>query len=407
MNQYFGLDTLMASNGITNAETFMAYYIQVLSRRESQNLNVEGFEEWGIPQIDFTYKMLEAEQHVSVMATYVDLNSDPIPLGTKGFRTLEGSIPRMKARWELGENDYRKQMIVLKDLQIAATFTNQSPAESVQRYLQDLLFGGMSEIQDAHIGSMSYQVGQMKSEGKVALTDANNPRGIQNIEFSANIPAANVTTLTGNYRWFTNDNKTEEGNTSDPVNDLKGLVRDWKDAHPGEACAVEVNETSFFEDMKHSKWQIALGYAIAPDLIKYAGVGDPGKATAAAIAATAGDDTIKAAFKNVIGADQVLYNKTVCYVEKWNKSNKALEKAKLEAFSKNRYSIRPVGAIGKRLNVVPLRPDPSAITALIFENHGIIEYRYDARTKYQDWVSELTVLAVPTRPRDMYILKTK
>ena len=407
MNQYFGLDTLMASNGITSADAFAAYYLQVLSRRESQNLNVIGFEEWDTPQIDFTYKMLEAEGQVSVMATYVDLNSDPIPLGTKGFNTLEGSIPRQKARWELGENDYRKQLIVMNELRVAATFTNQSPERSVKNYLRELLFGGLSEIQNAHIGSMSYQVGQMKSEGKVSLTDANNPRGIQNIEFSAQIPAANITTLTGDYRWFTDSDKTSEGSSSDPVNDLKELVRDAREKYNGENVTVEVNETSFFEDMAHSKWQVALGYALSPDLIKYAGVGDAGKATAAAIAATAGDDAIKEAFRRVIKADEVIFNKTVCYVETWNKSSKQLERTKLQAFSKDRYLVRPSGKVGVRKNVVPLRPDPSAISALIFENHGIIEYRYDARTKYQDWVSELTVLAVPTRPRDMFILKTK
>ena len=407
MNPSLGLDPLMASNGITNAETFMAYYLQVLSRRESQDLNVEGFEEWGIPQIEFTYKMLEAEQQVKVMATYVDLNSDPIPIGTKGFNTLEGSIPRQKARWELGENDYRKQLMVMKDLQIAATFTNQSPEASVKRYLQDLLFGGLSEIQDAHISSMSYQVGQMKSEGKVALTDSNNPRGIQSIEFSANIPNDNITVKTGNYRWFTNDDKTTEGSSSEPVKDLQKMVRDAREKYNGAPVTVEVNETSWLEDIEHSKWQIALGYALSPDLIKYAGVDTAGQNTAKAIAETAGEDALKAAFKKVIKADQVLFNKTVCYVETWNKSTKQLERTKLYAFSKDRYSVRPSGAIGKRLNVVPLRPDPSAITALIFEGHGLIEYRYDPRTKYQDWVSELTVLAVPTRPRDMFILKTK
>lgn len=407
MNQYLGLDTLMASNGITSADAFMAYYKQVLSFREDQNLNVIGFEEWGIPQVDFTYKMLEAEQKISVMATYVDLNSDPIPIGTKGFNTLEGSIPRQKARWELGENDYRKQLMVMKDLQIAATFTNQSPEASVKRYLQDLLFGGLSEIQDAHISSMSYQVGQMKSEGKVALTDSNNPRGIQSVEFSANIPDANIVTKQGNYVWFTNAQKTSEGSSSEPVKDLAKMVRDAREQYNGAPVTVEVNETSWLEDMEHSKWKIALGYALSPDLIKYAGVGDDGKATASAIAETAGEDALKAAFKKVIKADQVLFNKTVCYVETWNKSTKQLERTKLYAFSKNRYSVRPSGAIGKRLNVVPLRPDPSAITALIFEGHGLIEYRYDPRTKYQDWVSELTVLAVPTRPSDMNILHTK
>lgn len=407
MNKYFGLDTLMASNGITSSEAFMAYYVQVLSRLESQNLDIRGFEEWDVPQIDFTYKMLEAKQQVSVMATYVDLNSDPIPIGTEAPSFLEGQIPRHKARFELGENDYRKQLIVLERINLAAKFANQDPGMAIKAYLAKMLFGGLQEIQQAHIGTLSYQVGQMKSAGALTLTDANNPRGIQNITFSANIPQANITQLAEAYRWFTDDNKTTEGGSSDPVNDLKGLVRDLKNKYPNQSVTVEVNETSFFEDMKHSKWQIALGYAISPDLIKYAGVGDPGKAAAAAIAATAGDDTIKAAFKSVIGADEVLYNKAVCYVETWNKSLKKLEKTKLFAFNKNAYLVRPSGPCGMIENVMPLRPDPSAISALIFDGHGIIEYRYDTRTKYQDWVSELTTLAVPTRPSDMYILKTK
>lgn len=405
MNQYFGLDTLMASNGITSSEAFMAYYLQVLSRRESQNLNEIGFEEWDVPQIDFDYKMLEVEDQIKVMATYVDLNSDPIPLGTKGFNTLSGSIPRQKARWELGENDYRKELITLQNLQVAATFMNQSPADGIKNYLAKLLFGGLSEIQDAHIGSISYQVGQMKSTGAVTLTDANNPRGIQNITFSAQIPQANINTLKNNYRWFTNDAKTSEGSTSDPVNDLKKMVRDAKEVY--DSVTVEVNEESFFEDMKHSKWAIALGYQLTPALLVSAGVTADAQNTAKAIAATASDDATKAAFKAIIGADEVIYNKTRCGVEVWDDTNKKLVRNKLWAFNKDTYLVRPSGKVGIKKNVVPLRPDPSAISATIFGGHGIIEYRYDPRTKYQDWVSELTVLCVPTRPRDMFILHTK
>ena len=405
MNQYFGLDTLMASNGITSSDAFMAYYLQVLSRREDQNLNDIGFEEWDVPQIDFDYKMLEVEDQIKVMATYVDLNSDPIPLGTKGFNTLSGSIPRQKARWELGENDYRKELITLQNLQVAATFMNQSPAESINNYLAKLLFGGLSEIQDAHIGSISYQVGQMKSVGAVTLTDANNPRGIQNITFSAQIPQGNIRTLTTTARWFTNDAKTTEGSASDPVNDIKKMVRDAKEVY--DSVTVEVNEESFFEDMKHSKWAIAIGYQLTPSLLVSAGVSADAENTAKAIAATASDDAVKAAFKAVSGADEVIFNKTRCGVEVWDNSAKKLVRNKIWAFNKDTYLVRPSGKVGIKKNVVPLRPDPSAISATIFGGHGIIEYRYDARTKYQDWVSELTVLCVPTRPRDMYILHTK
>lgn len=405
MNQYFGLDTLMTSNGITSSDAFMAYYLQVLSRRESQNLNEIGFEEWDVPQIDFDYKMLEVEDQIKVMATYVDLNSDPIPLGTKGFNTLSGSIPRQKARWELGENDYRKELITLQNIQVSATFMNQSPAESINNYLAKLLFGGLSEIQDAHIGSISYQVGQMKSTGAVTLTDANNPRGIQNITFSAQIPNDNIKTLTGTSRWFTNTDKTTEGSASDPVNDLKKMVRDAKEVY--DSVTVEVNEESFFEDMKHSKWQIALGYQMTPSLLVSAGVTDEAKATARAIADTASDDAIKTAFKQIIGANEVIYNKTRCGVEVWDNVQKKLVRNKLWAFNKDTYLVRPSGKVGIKKNVVPLRPDPSAISTTIFGGHGIIEYRYDARTKYQDWVSELTVLCVPTRPRDMFIIHTR
>lgn len=405
MNQYYGLDTLMASNGINSSEAFMAYYLQVLSRRESQNLNEIGFEEWDAPQIDFDYKMLEVEDQIKVMATYVDLNSEPIPLGTKGFNTLSGSIPRQKARWILGENDYRKQMIVLENINIAARFVNQSPGENIKNYLAELLFGGLSEIQDAHIGSISYQVGQMKSTGAVTLTDSNNPRGIQNITFSAQIPDENITTLKNQARWFTDSDKTSEGTSSDPVNDIKTRVRDAKEKY--QSVTIEVQENSFFQDMKHSKWQIALGYAMNPSLIMYAGVGDDGKAAAAAIAASASDDAVKAAFKSVSGADEVIFNKTVCGVEVWDNSEKKLVRNKLQAFNADTYLIRPSGKVGIKKNVIPLRPDANAISALMFGGRGVIEYRYDARTKVQDWVSELTVLCVPTRPRDMVILHTK
>lgn len=405
MNKYFGLTTLMASNGITSSQAFDAYYQAILSRRENQDLNVIGFERWDTPQIDFTYQMLEAEERIKVMATVLDLNSEPIPIGTKGFNTLTGSIPRQKARWERGENDYRKELIVLQNLVARGQFMNEAPDTSIRNYLSELLFGGLSEIQDAHTSRLSYMVGQMKSKGAFTVTDTDNPRGIQNITFSAQVPAANVTTKTGDYRWFTDDAKTIEGDASTPVEDLKGIVRDAKDKYG--RVTVEVNEQSFFEDMKHSKWQIALGYAMMPALFVNSGVTEAAQAAAAAYAATQGDDAIKAAFRKVIGADEVIFNGTVCGVEVWDNEDKKLVVNRIPAFAKNVYLVRPSGSVGVIKNVIPLRPDGSAISATIFGGHGIVEYRYNEYTKTQDWVSELTALPVPTRPSDMYYLNIK
>ena len=403
MDKYFGLDTLMDFKGLTSNQAFEAYYHNVLSRRESEALNLNGFEQWDIPQIDFTYEQLEIENQIAAMATYVDLNSEPIPLGTKGANVLRGSIPRQKARFIIGENDYRKQMMIMERLNSAARLTGGDAQGNVKAYLTKLLFGGLSEIQDAHISSLNFQVGQMKSAGKVALTDANNPRGIRNVEFSAYIPTENVTTLTSTARWFTNDAKTTEASASDPVNDVKKLIRAAKERYDN--VVLEVDELSFFEDMKHSKWQIALGYAMMPTLMA-AGKNSERDASAAAVAAGASDEAVKAAFKAVVGVE-VIFNKSVCGVEKWNNETKALVRTKIRAFNANTYLARPSGNIGIIKNVAPLRPDSSAISAMIFNNHGIIEYRYDAKLKVQDWCSELTALAVPTRPRDMFYLHTK
>lgn len=406
MDRYFGLDTLMQYKGITSNEAFQAYYNNILAKNESQALNLDGFDEWDVPQIDFTYEQLEVEDQIKVMATYVDLNSEPIPIGTKGVDILRGSIPRQKARFVIGENDYRKQMMVIEKINTAARMVGEAPDSNVKAFLTKLLFGGLSELQEAHVGSLNYQVGQMKSAAGVTLTDANNPRGIQNITFSAYVPVANITTLTSTKRWFTNDDKTTEGTASSPVNDIKNLIKAAKERY--ENVVLEVDEKSFFEDMKHSKWQIALGYAMMPSIYATSGVGSEAQTAAAAVAAGASDEAIKRAFQSIVGSDvEVKYSKTLCGVEKYDKDQGKLVRNKVRAFNSNVYLARPAGNIGIIKNVSPLRPDSSAISAMIFGSKGIIEYRYDAKHKVQDWCSELTALAVPTRPKDMFYLYTK
>lgn len=406
MDKYYGLDTLMEFKGITSNEAFQVYYNQVLAKNESESLNLSGFNVWDVPQIDFTYEQLEVEDQIKVMATYVDLNSEPIPLGTKGFNVLRGSIPRQKARFVIGENDYRKQMITLEKINTAARMVGDNPAGSVKEFLTKLLFGGLSELQEAHVGSLNYQVGQMKSAAGVTLTDANNPRGIQNITFSAYVPAENITTLTSTKRWFTDAGKSTEGTASTPVQDIKNLIRAAKERY--ENVVLEVDEKSFFEDMQHSKWQIALGYAMMPTLVATTGMGAEGQAAAAAVASQASEDAIKAAFEKILGSNvRVEYSKTICGIEKWDTVSSSLKRSKIRAFNANTYLARPEGNIGIIKNVAPLRPDSSAISAMMFGNKGIIEYRYDAKHKVQDWCSELTALVVPNRPKDMFYLYTK
>ena len=221
--------------------------------------------------------------------------------------------------------------------------------------------------------------------------------------FSAQVPTANVTTLATTKRWFTDAAKTTEGTASNPTQDIKDLISAAKDRY--DDVILEVDEKSFLQDMKHSKWQIALGYIIMPTLLA-GGKDATTDASAVAVTSASSDEVIKNAFIKFCGVP-VMFSNTVCGVEKWNSGSKVLERTKLRAFNPDTYLARPSGALGSIKNVVPLRPDSSAVSSLIFGGKGIIEYRYDAKHKTQDWGSELTVLAVPSRPKDMFYLHTK
>lgn len=400
MKRFSGLDTLMASNAITSNTSFEAYYKQVLSAVESQGENFEGFA-WAPQQIDFTYEMLEAEAQIEVMASYVDLNSPALPAGNSTKLTkLTGSIPRHKYTVVRGENDYRKQLILLNEIRSVANFNNTNESVAVSEYLAKALFDVTSAIPAAHKNTLNYQIGQMKSLGKLTLTDNNNPRGSLRTTFTAQVP-------TGNYmdkKWWESD--TTAGTVTavgDPIGDLRDFIRELRNKANGyQNVCVEMNEKTFYKLTKHDAVLTALGYAMTGIGLRYTKANDD---NAKAVAKGSTLEAQKEAFKRLIEADEVIYNKTVCGVEKINTTNHNFDRTLVDAFEQDVILIRPTGLIGVIKNVVPLRPDGSAISAFMYGGRGLIEYLYNADTRTQEWRSELTALAVPTRPRDLYYFK--
>lgn len=392
-----GLDTLMSNKGITDSVTFNAYLKEVLSKRESQGENLEGFV-WDVPQIDFTYEMIEAEKSIEVMASYVDLNSPALPAGKKTeLIKLTGSIPRMKYAVARGENDYRKQLIMLNEVKSVAAFTNKSESVAVSQFLSKELFYAVDEIAAAVKNSLNYQVGQMKSTAALTLTDANNPRGSIRATFSAQVPVGNTTEA----NWFTKTGTEKTG--TDPVKDLRNFIRElrWK-ANGYENIAVEINEKFLYKLFSHSAVTAALGYAATGVALR----ANPDNAdNASAVGAALSFEAQKEAFRKLIEADELISNKTQCGIEKWNSSTKRFERTLVNAFEEGVVLIRPTGTVGVIKNVVPLRPDGQAIVGDLYGGRGIIEYNYNRDTREQRWQGELTALAVLTRPNDMYYFK--
>lgn len=399
MDRFMGLDSLMTANGLVNTKAFEAYYNTVLAGRETMDLNIAGFE-WNDPQIDFTYEMLEMGDDVEVMATYVDLNSPALPSGKQTkFEKLTGTIPRQKYRIVRGENDYRKELILMQEVANVARFQGRDVNTSLEEHLAKYLFTTLVDIPNAHKNSLNYQVGQMKSAALFELTAENNPRGIKGAKFSARVPEANIITK----EWLNKDEATGaytavEG--ADPIEDIKAKIREIR-FYKYRDVTVEIDEQFAFELFKMPSVLKAIGYMMYPNLR----LSPKNDDNALAVARGLEDDAIKDYFRRLIGTDQIIYQNTVVATEKLNAETKNFDHPKMKAFNEDVILIRPTGTIGKIVNVTPLRPDGSAITAGIFGGRGIVEYIYDPQTRTQDWQSELTILAVPTRPKDMYYFK--
>lgn len=398
MYRFQGLDSLMTSRGITDSKTFEAYLKAVFSKRENQDENFAGFE-WDAPQINFTYEMLQAEKQIEVMASYVDLNSPALPSGhTTKIETLKGSIPRMKYAVVRGENDYRKQLITLNEVKSVAAFRNTNESTAISAFLAKQLFFSIDEIYASFKNSLNYQIGQMKSAAELSLTDDNNPRGSIRATFKAQVPVANHIKK----QWFTKTSQgvyTEVGG-SDPITDIRDFVRElrWK-ANGYELVTIEISERYLYKLLSHSEVLKAIGYATTGLGLRYSKANDE---NAIAVAKGMSLDAQKAALKTLLEADELITNKTVCGVEKLNKATRKYERKAVDAFNNDVILIRPMGTIGVIKNVVPLRPDGQAIVGGVYGGRGIIEYIYNRDTREQRWQGELTALAVPTRPNDMY-----
>lgn len=400
MYRFNGLDSLMTAKGITDSVAFDAYLKEVFSKRESQDANLTGFA-WDTPQLDFTYEMLQAEKTIDVMASYVAFNSPAIPSGHKvSLTTLNGSIPRMKYAVARGENDYRKQLISMNEVLAVAKFSNKSETVSLKKFIAKELFFALDEIVTSFKESLNYQVGQMKSKGKLSLDDNNNPRGTVRTTFTAQIPDGNFMTK----KWFT---KSADGTLtpvegSDPITDLRDFNRElrWK-ANGYQKITEEMSEKYIYKLLAHPAVLKAIGYASTGLGLRYTKQNDD---NALAVARGMKLEAQKEEFKKLIECDELITSKTQCGVEKLNTATKLYERTLVDAFDDETILIRPSGNVGLIKNVVPLRPDGQAIVGSIYGGKGIIEYMYNKDTREQRWNGELTALAVPTRPRDMYYM---
>lgn len=398
---------VMKALGISSQKKFEAWYEKYLQGRENMNFNMDGFT-WDDAQIDFDYEFAEVTDSVTAMATYLDIYSQAVARGREiPMRTIAGYIPRQKRYDTRDENDFRKAAIQAERLAGAADLRGESPYNDIKDYFSKNLLEFAGDFPASHAQSITYQVGQMKSNFGLELTDLNNPNGIVGVSFKANVPDAN--TILGEYYTVDEDGNVTYDETKDPIKDYNKFLDKLLFNGTYGPVEVEADEWSFLTFMGHPVIVKAIGYLEVKGLF----ISSTSKADADARASEAGahilsvdgnDTTVmigffKRLFKKI--SNVKLHNEMVA-VAQFNETTKKFDYPLLKAFNEHVMLFRPTGNIGTIKNVTPMRPDSSYMYSWMFERRGIMDYWYDPRTKTQHWESELTALAVPNRPKKLH-----
>lgn len=376
---YFALTDIL---GIRDTKTLNAFLDTVLEKYNI--LDLTGFPMAPL-QSSFTFEQTIKALQPNIMASYVSLQSDPIPIGTEGFSVNTGTIPRQKAMEVLDEIKTREIYMLANRTDISSD--RLTDAAAYQLYVTlDMMFGG-------HHNSMTYQRHQIVSTGKFATTNANNPRGIQNFTFDAHVPSKNITALASTKQWWTDKGTyATEGTTSDPIGDLEAMVDAADDAGIA-AKHFEIDKVYAKHIVKHSKVVKAIAANIYP-------MGDETMATAA-VANLSFDRKIQV-LGEIVGAP-IRVQDHIATVQKWDNSTKALKNESMRSFASDVIVLVPDGNLGNTLAVEPLRL-PGGIYGDRMNGALLLSIVYDYQRKIQTYNTELTALVVPDKTPYMFYL---
>lgn len=374
-------DLLSTALGGNDSKRLQGFLDNVVAEKYNE-LNIPGFKFADEMQLDFTYEQLYKAAGIKVMANYYDLDSPAIPNGTEGFVIATGRIPRMKMTEVYNEDKYRKLLIT--EQRFGKT------ADRVQSAAVKALFNTTDTLIGGHTNSLTYQRHQVVSTGKFTLNSANNPNGLTGLTFSSHVPSANINTLSGTKRWWTDSAYATEGSAADPIGDMIAMVDAAHDK--GIDGHFEINKTYLGKILGHSKVVAAIGANLFPMA-----------ENASAAAAYLSRDKKIEVLAEIVGAPIMAIDAKVA-TEVYDKTEKALVRKTIDAFEANVVVFVPNGEIGEILTVEPIAIDGGTY-ATFYDGRLLLTVDVDAKYKCQSFNTEMTSLVVANRAHDMLYLK--
>ena len=374
-------DLLSRALGANDSKRLQGFLDNVVAEKYNA-LNIPGFKFAPEMQLDFTYEQIQKNLGLNVMASYVDLDSQPIPVGTEGFVLATGRIPRMKMVEYYNEDKYRKLLIA--EQRFGRT------SDRVVNAAVEALFNTADTLVGGHTNSLTYQRHQIVSTGKFTLNSTNNPNGIVGLTFASHVPTTNINTLSGTKRWWTDAEYATEGSAANPIEDMIEMVEVAR--QKGVQGHFEVNASYLDRILRHSKVAAAIGAYLFPN-----------STDAAAAAAYQPRARKIEALAEIVGAPIDAIDAIVA-TEVWNKTTKALERKMIPAFEANVVVFVPNGELGEILTVEPIAMDGGTY-ATFYGGRLLLTVDVDAKYKCQSFNTEMTSLVVPNKPQYMWYLK--
>lgn len=407
-----GID-IASTLDINSSSRLQTFYDTALKGYETTELETDGFTNAPV-KLNSEVEFAEAKKYLRGMATYTDNDSEPIARGREAELTKwTQNIPTMRYAVKLGKDDYKERLLAAQDAVLSAVMEGKGARQSLRDYLITSTTEDLRAFPESTVASMNYQCGQMLSKRGLYITRENNPDGIVGVKFESKVPEGNVT----KEKWYTvkADGTLEYVAAVNPVMTIKKKIRELRmDQYNGYTnVRVEMNYRTFFRMLEHPAVLEMIGNPNKELAILVAGLS---KNTAASEKAQEvgrnqllewSDQAAVAWFKSAVGADEVKLHTAVVGVDKLDGTTKKYKTKKLNVFEEGVVLLRPTGNIGIIQPVQVIRPDKEYVYANFMNGWGIIEYFYDGRHKTQEWISEVSFLAVPTCPSDLHYIEVE
>ena len=377
-------DLISAGLGSKSFQEFVDSYLA----NKYNGLKTLGFDWDSEIKIDYTYQQLEAERGIYSMSTYITPGAPSPVKSNQSFVVNYGTIPHNSHSYSLDDRTLRLQAMINKETSMVT--------QNMRNAIRDLLFDTTDKLIGGNYGTLTYQRDQMVSNHALTLTETNDPNGLKNVTFSANVPSANVKTLTTTARWFTDVNNTE-GSASDPISNLLDMQLLMENKGVA-AYHWEVDKLSLRRAFKHSKVLASIAMSLYPTM--------PLANASSAIGIMAYDAKL-AALEGILGCPITVIDNVVA-VEKFNNATGRVEPTQMRSFAADTWALVPDGQLGSIMSVQPILIGGTDANNIAEFDGGrtLLRRYYDIRTNVQYVQSDNASLVVPSVANRMFRIVT-